>query len=146
VATVDLPTSGPPTYVGGYMAWPFFGASPPRSLLSTDVFIIHHADDFTAVRINQKTYRRLFGMIFFEGFGTLLIPYLQWFATLKVSKNRKKSKAKYHFYFAKHRFSCQNAPKTACFSVSTKTLRATCLVSYCGIGYCVDSWNHHFLA
>jgi len=82
-------------------------------LIST--FILHHGDDFTPVRENQKTYRRLFGMIFFGEFRSLLIPNLQLFATLKITKNRQKSKAKYHFYFAKPRFSCQNAPKKACF-------------------------------
>jgi len=54
-------------------------------------------------------------MIFFGGFGSLLIPDLQRLATLKFSKNRKKPKAKYHFYFAKHRFTWQNAPKKGSF-------------------------------
>jgi hypothetical protein len=47
------------------------------NLLPIDVFIIHHGNDFTPVCENQKTYRRLFGMIFFGGFGSLLIPNLQ---------------------------------------------------------------------
>jgi hypothetical protein len=85
------------------------------NLIPIDVFILHHGNDSTPVRENQKTYRRLFGMIFFRGFGALLIPCLQPLATLKFSKNSKKPKAKYHFYFAKHRFTCQNAPKKACF-------------------------------
>jgi hypothetical protein len=62
-------------------------------LLPDDVFMIHHGIDFTPIREDQKTYRRLFGMIFFGGFFWLLVPNLQWFATLKISKNRQKSKA-----------------------------------------------------
>jgi hypothetical protein len=84
-------------------------------LLPADVFILHHGDDFTPVRERQKTYRRLFGMIFFEGSLSMVVPALQWLATLKILKNRKKWKAKCHFYFAKHRFFCQNALKKACF-------------------------------
>jgi len=45
----------------------------------------------------------------------MLITYLQQLATRKISKNRQNMKAKYHFYFAKHRFSCQYALKKACF-------------------------------
>ena len=45
------------------------------------VFIIHHGDDFTPVRERQKTYRRLFGMIFFARSDAMLIPYLQRLAT-----------------------------------------------------------------
>jgi hypothetical protein len=80
-----------------------------------DSFIIHHGNDFTPVRQNQKTYRRLFGMIFFGGFESMLVTTWQRLATQKILKNRQNTKAKYHFYFAKHRFSCQNAGKKACF-------------------------------
>jgi hypothetical protein len=85
------------------------------NLIPSDVFIIYHGDDFTPVCENQKTYRRLFGMIFFGGFGKMLTAGWQWLATRKILKNRQNTKAKYNFYFAKHRFSCQNAPKRACF-------------------------------
>jgi hypothetical protein len=51
------------------------------NLIPSDVFILHHGNDSTPVRENQKTYRRLFGMIFFEEFGSLLIANLQRLAT-----------------------------------------------------------------
>jgi hypothetical protein len=87
-----------------------------------------HDENLTRSAKNQKTYRRLFGMIFFGGFGSLLIPDLQWLATRKILKNGQNTKAKYHFYFPKPRFSCQNAPKKACFSVSTKKWRGVLIV------------------
>jgi hypothetical protein len=55
--------------------------------------MINHGDDFTPVRENQKTYRRLFGMIFFGGAASMVVTALQWLATKKISKNRKNSKA-----------------------------------------------------
>jgi hypothetical protein len=42
-----------------------------------NTLIIHHGNDFTRVRENQKTYRRLFGMIFFGGFGSMLVAPIQ---------------------------------------------------------------------
>jgi hypothetical protein len=75
------------------MPSPSFGASPSRFLLPADDFIIHHCDDFTPVPKNQKTYRRLFGTIFFGGPESMLIPCLQWLAMQKFSKNRKNTKA-----------------------------------------------------
>ncbi|HEV7926152.1 MAG TPA: hypothetical protein VGR14_12395 [Verrucomicrobiae bacterium] len=107
---------GPPTYVGGYeLPLPGRDASPSRFLLPADVFMIHHGHDFTPIRERQKTYRRLFGMIFFGGFGLMLVAAMQWLVEAKSSKNMKKGKAKYHFHFAKPRFTCQNAPKKAFF-------------------------------
>jgi hypothetical protein len=80
-----------------------------------DTFSIHLGHDFTPVRENQKTYRRLFGMIYFGGSESMLVIAAQLLATQEISKRGEKRKAKYHFYFAKHRFTCQNAPKKACF-------------------------------
>jgi len=57
-----------------------------------DALFIHHGNDFTPVHKNQKTYRRLFSMIFFGGSEALLIPYLQRLAMRKISKNRQKPK------------------------------------------------------
>jgi hypothetical protein len=45
-------------------------------------------------------------------------------ATAYNAENREKSQkleSKLVFNFSKHRFSCQNAPKEACFSVSTNS-------------------------
>src|ERR1700722_16552944 len=108
--------SGPPPYVGSYeLAWPRLDARASRFFIHFDTFMIDHGYDFTPVRRNQKTYRRLFGMIFLEGSESMVVVYLQWLATLKILKNSKNTKAKYHFYFAKHRFSCQNPLKKARF-------------------------------
>jgi hypothetical protein len=63
-----------------------------RLPLPADVFITHHGDDFTPVCENQKTYRRLFGMIFFEGSESMLAAALQQFATRKILKNCENSK------------------------------------------------------
>jgi hypothetical protein len=72
-ACVDAP--GPPTCVGSYeLAWPYLTACPSSFRIPFDALLIHHADDFTPVRERQKTYRRLFGMIFFGGLEPLLIP------------------------------------------------------------------------
>jgi len=51
--------------------------SLPSFLRPFDILIIHHGNDFTPVRKRQKTYRRLFGMIFFGGSESTLIAYLQ---------------------------------------------------------------------
>jgi hypothetical protein len=66
---------------------------PSRFPLPADVFIIHHGDDFTPVPENQKTYPRLFGMIFFGGFESMVVTARQWLATRKISKNHENSKA-----------------------------------------------------
>jgi hypothetical protein len=93
-------TPGPPNYVGGDdVASPCLGASPSGFLVPADVFIIHHRNDLTPVRENQKTYRRLFGMIFFGGCESMVVTALQWLATLKISKNGKNSKANSIFIF-----------------------------------------------
>jgi hypothetical protein len=66
-------------------------------LLPADVFIIHHGNDFTPNRKNQKTYRRLFGMIFLEGSESMVVAPLQRLATQKILKKRQKSKANSFF-------------------------------------------------
>jgi hypothetical protein len=71
--------------------------SLPSFLLPADVFIIHHGDDFTPVCERQKTYRRLFGMIFFGGSESMLAAARQQLATLKILKSRKNGKANSFF-------------------------------------------------
>ena len=61
-------------------------------LLPADVFIIHHGNDFTPNRKNQKTYRRLFGMIFFAGSEPMVVTPLQRLAARKNSKTVKTQK------------------------------------------------------
>jgi hypothetical protein len=90
-------------------------------LIPADVFIIHHGNDFTAVCENQKTYRRLFGMIFFGGFESMLIPYPQRLATQKIPKNGKKSKANSFFVARNIDLAAKTPQKRPIFSVSTKT-------------------------
>jgi hypothetical protein len=94
-------------------------------LIPADVFIIHHGNDFTAVCENQKTYRRLFGMIFFEGSESMLHPCLQCLATFKISKKRQKSKANSFFVSRNIDLAAKTPQKRPVFSVSTKT--------WCGI-------------
>jgi hypothetical protein len=67
--------------------------SLPSLLSPFDTLTIDHGYDFTPVLKNQKTYRRLFGTIFFEGSESMLVAALQLFATQKIPKNHKKSKA-----------------------------------------------------
>jgi hypothetical protein len=90
----------PPPYLGGYeLARPCF-AAPPSSFLSPfDTLIIDHGHEFTPVPENQKTYRRLFGMIFFRGPESMLATALQRLATQKILKNRQNSKANSFFLF-----------------------------------------------
>ncbi len=108
--------SGPPRYLRGYeLAWPRLDACASGFLLPADVFIIHHADDFTTVRENQKTYRRLFGMIFFGASFSMLTAIPQWLLKLKNVKKSKKSKAKMKIVWSKTCFTCQNALKRAWF-------------------------------
>jgi len=85
------------------------------TLNSLHVFLYFHNENLTKSAKNQKTYRRLFGMIFFGRSESLLWPILQRLATRKIFKNGKNTKAKCHFYFPNHRSSCQNASKLACF-------------------------------
>jgi hypothetical protein len=66
-------------------------------LIPTDDFIIHHGHDFTLVPENQKTYRRLFGMIFFGGSESMVAAALQQLATRKILENRQNSKANSFF-------------------------------------------------
>ncbi len=81
-ATVCATALGPPRYLAGYeLAWSCLEARPSSFLIPLDTLMIHHGDDFTPVREYQKTYRRLFGMIYFGGSESILILYLQRFAT-----------------------------------------------------------------
>jgi hypothetical protein len=57
-------------------------------------FLYSHDENLTRSAKNQKTYRRLFGMIFFGESWPMLITYLQQLATLKILKNRQNTKAK----------------------------------------------------
>jgi hypothetical protein len=96
--TVCATAPGPPTYVGGYeRAWPRLDAGPSRFLSPFDTSIIDHGDDFTTVPENQKTYRRLFGMIFFKGSESMVVTAPQWLAAQKISKNRQNTKANSFF-------------------------------------------------
>jgi hypothetical protein len=96
--TIRAAVPGPPTYVGGYeLHWLRHDPLPSRFPLPADDFIIHHGDDFTLVPENQKTYRRLFGMIFFGGSDPMLASVLQQFATRKILKNRQNSKVNSFF-------------------------------------------------
>jgi len=81
--------------------------------------MIYHGDDFTPVRERQKTYRRLFGMIFFGGCASILVPALQWLATPKISKNRQNSKANSIFIFQNIDLAAKTPQKRPVFSVST---------------------------
>ncbi|HEV7925146.1 MAG TPA: hypothetical protein VGR14_07325 [Verrucomicrobiae bacterium] len=121
-AIVRAAAPGPPTYVGGYeLVSPCFGASPPRFLLPADDFIIHHGYDFTPVRENQKTYRRLFGMIFFGWLEPLLIAYLQRLIMQKTAKNRKNSKANSFLISRNIDLAAKTPQKRPVFSVSTNS-------------------------
>jgi hypothetical protein len=96
--TVCATAPGPPTYVGGYeRAWPRLDAGPSRFLSPFDTSIIDHGDEFTTDRENQKTYRRLFGMIFFRGSESMVITAPQWLAAQKILRNRKNMKANSFF-------------------------------------------------
>jgi hypothetical protein len=80
-----------------------------------DSFIIHHGNDLTPVCGYQKTYRRLFGMIFFGASVGMQMTFLQRLPKGKTPKKVKKSKAKMKIVWSKTRFTCQNAPKMASF-------------------------------
>jgi len=87
-------TPKPPPYFGSYdLAGPYLDARSSSFLSPFDTLMIHHGDDFTPLPENQKTYRRLFGMIFLEGFDPVLTAVLQRLATQKIFKKRKNSKA-----------------------------------------------------
>jgi hypothetical protein len=58
------------------------------------MLMLHHDRDFTPVRENQKTYRRLLGMMFFGALESLLHAVLQRLATQQIFKNRKNTTAK----------------------------------------------------
>jgi|SRR5271168_746267 len=69
----------------------------PRNLFSLNWIHIQfytHAKNLTISAENQKTYGRLFGMIFFGGLESLLHTVLQRLATHGISKNRQNTKAK----------------------------------------------------
>jgi len=82
--------------------------------------MIHHRDDFTSVAKNQKTYRRLFGMIFFEGSEPMLATALQSFATQKIPKNHQNSKANSIFISRNIGLAAKTPRKKPVFSVSTR--------------------------
>jgi hypothetical protein len=63
------------------------------------MFLYSHGENPTRNAKNQKTYRRLFGMIFLEGSLSMLITALQRLATWKILKNRQNSKANSFFIF-----------------------------------------------
>jgi hypothetical protein len=89
------------------LPWLRHDASASKFLSPFDALIIDHGDDFTPVRENQKTYRRLFGMIFFEGYESMVVTALQLVATQKIFKKRKNTKANSIFFCAEGRFSAK---------------------------------------
>jgi hypothetical protein len=118
--------------------------SLPSFLNPLDIPILHHGDDFTPVRENQKTYRRLFGTIFFGGSESMVISALQWFATRKFSKNRQNSKANSIFIFRNIDLAAKRPEKRPVFSVSTNLRYAFSFVRHCGRGDCIDFWKPLF--
>jgi hypothetical protein len=120
--------------------------SLPLFLIPADVFTIHHGDDFTPIPDRQKTYRRLFGMIFFGGFVWMVVTALQRLATRKILKNRKNSKTNSIFIFQNIDLAAKTPPKRPVFSVSTRTWRADLSSIHCGRGDYVDSWKQRFLS
>jgi hypothetical protein len=84
-----------------------------RNRLALNAFCMHfyfHAENLTTSAKNEKTYRRLFGMIYFRETLSSETPVLQHLANSRTSKISQKRKAKQHFYFAHPPFFCQNAP------------------------------------
>jgi hypothetical protein len=70
--------------------------------------IIDHGGDLSTRAKKQKTYRRLFGMIFFGGFGATLVAAMQRLATTKSSKNTKNRKANSKYFPPNPRFSAKS--------------------------------------
>jgi hypothetical protein len=79
------------------------------------MFIYFHNDNLTRRAENQKTYRRLFGMIFFGGSESMLNTYLQRFAMQKIFKNRKNTKTNVIFISRNIDFSAKTPQKRPVF-------------------------------
>jgi hypothetical protein len=77
--------------------------------------ISSHGENLTKRVQNQKTYRRLFGMIFLGGSGSLLMTYMQWLATHKIFKNRQNSKKSVIFLLRNIDFSAKTPQKRPVF-------------------------------
>jgi hypothetical protein len=92
----------------------------PLSHNAIDTLLYSHDENPTRSAKNQKTYRRLFGMIFFGGLDSLLIPCLQRLATRNFLKNRKNSKANSIFMARNIDLAAKTAQKRPVFSVSTR--------------------------
>jgi hypothetical protein len=60
-------------------------------------FFYSHDENLTRSAKNRKTYRRLFGMIFFGGSEPMLAAALQRLATHEILKNRQNTKANSFF-------------------------------------------------
>ncbi len=118
----------------------------PLSHNAIHTFLYSHDENLTRSAENQKTYGRLFGMIFFGGSEPMLIPYLQRFATQKIFKSRQNTKAKLIFIFQNIDFSAKTPQKGPVFSVSTNKSSGSLSLRCCGLGYYAYYWNCSFLA
>jgi hypothetical protein len=94
--------------------------SLPSLLSPFDTLTIDHGHDFTTVLKNKKTYRRLFGMIFFEASQSMVVAALQHLATRKILKNRKNTKANSFFISRNINLAAKTPQKGGVFRVSTK--------------------------
>jgi len=116
------------------------------NLIPANVFIIHHRNDFTPILERQKTYRRLFGMIFFGGSEPMVVAARQWLATQKISKNGKNSKANSIFIFQNIDLAAKTPQKRPVFSVSTNLACADSFLRCCGSVDCIGYWKLRFLS
>src|SRR5277367_4429623 len=76
----------------------------------------------------------------------MVVTPLKLFATLKIPKNRKNSKANSIFISQNIDLAAKTPQKRPLFSVSTNAWRADLSPRHCGRGNCVGSWKPRFWA
>jgi hypothetical protein len=113
----------------------------PRNRLALNAFCMHfdfHNDNPTRSAENQKTYRRLFGMIFFGGSEWMLVATLQQLATQKISKNRKNTKANSFFISRNIDLPAKTPQKRPAFMPVLRFDALFSLLICCGRVNCID--------